>query len=143
MNLEFGGAIWFWKGPAPWHFITVPEHEGGARSDGYRGSPVHDGSPRSGTPRNSCRECEPGLPSGPNVGLGSAAVIDGWLRPPVVDSRGDLGQRRIRVRAGGRVAGLGVPARRSPVPERPRALPDGRRSERTVALSAAANGARF
>jgi hypothetical protein len=29
MNLEFGGAIWLWKGPAPWHFITVPEQECG------------------------------------------------------------------------------------------------------------------
>jgi Domain of unknown function (DUF1905) len=25
MNLEFSGEIWFWRGPAPWHFITVPE----------------------------------------------------------------------------------------------------------------------
>ncbi|MGO8961639.1 MAG: DUF1905 domain-containing protein [Streptosporangiaceae bacterium] len=27
MNLEFSGEIWFWKGPAPWHFITVPEEK--------------------------------------------------------------------------------------------------------------------
>ena len=27
MNLEFRGEIWFWKGPAPWHFVTVPEAE--------------------------------------------------------------------------------------------------------------------
>ncbi|MBB5866882.1 hypothetical protein F4553_000261 [Allocatelliglobosispora scoriae] len=27
MNLEFSGEVWFWKGPAPWHFITVPEAE--------------------------------------------------------------------------------------------------------------------
>jgi hypothetical protein len=27
MNLDFGGKMWFWKGPAPWHFITVPEDE--------------------------------------------------------------------------------------------------------------------
>ncbi|HVQ88451.1 MAG TPA: DUF1905 domain-containing protein [Actinomycetes bacterium] len=27
MNLNFSGEIWFWKGPAPWHFITVPEEE--------------------------------------------------------------------------------------------------------------------
>ncbi len=27
MNLEFVGEIWFWKGPAPWYFITVPEEE--------------------------------------------------------------------------------------------------------------------
>ena len=25
MKLEFSGEMWFWKGPAPWHFITVPE----------------------------------------------------------------------------------------------------------------------
>src|SRR5689334_14823061 len=25
MNFEFRGELWFWKGPAPWHFITVPE----------------------------------------------------------------------------------------------------------------------
>jgi len=24
MNLEFSGEIWFWKGPAPWYFLTVP-----------------------------------------------------------------------------------------------------------------------
>lgn len=27
MNLEFSGTMWFWKGPAPWHFITVPEED--------------------------------------------------------------------------------------------------------------------
>ena len=30
MNLEFSGEIWFWRGPAPWHFITVPEDGCGA-----------------------------------------------------------------------------------------------------------------
>ena len=25
MNIEFNGKIWFWKGPAPWFFVTVPE----------------------------------------------------------------------------------------------------------------------
>jgi Domain of unknown function (DUF1905) len=25
--LEFRGEIWFWRGPAPWHFITVPDDE--------------------------------------------------------------------------------------------------------------------
>lgn len=25
MRLEFSGEIWFWKGPAPWHFVTVPD----------------------------------------------------------------------------------------------------------------------
>jgi hypothetical protein len=29
MNLEFSGEMWFWKGPAPWYFITVPEEECG------------------------------------------------------------------------------------------------------------------
>jgi hypothetical protein len=27
VTLEFSGELWFWKGPAPWHFITVPEGE--------------------------------------------------------------------------------------------------------------------
>jgi hypothetical protein len=30
MHLEFSGEIWFWKGPAPWHFVTVPDDECGA-----------------------------------------------------------------------------------------------------------------
>ena len=30
MELEFSGEVWFWRGPAPWHFITVPEAECGA-----------------------------------------------------------------------------------------------------------------
>ncbi|GIF73260.1 hypothetical protein Asi02nite_27780 [Asanoa siamensis] len=25
MDLEFDGEIWFWRGPAPWHFVTVPQ----------------------------------------------------------------------------------------------------------------------
>ena len=25
--MEFEGDIWFWKGPAPWHFVTVPDEE--------------------------------------------------------------------------------------------------------------------
>jgi hypothetical protein len=25
MDLKFSGEIWFWRGPAPWYFITVPE----------------------------------------------------------------------------------------------------------------------
>lgn len=24
MNIEFDGTIWFWRGPAPWYFVTVP-----------------------------------------------------------------------------------------------------------------------
>jgi hypothetical protein len=27
MELTFGGELWFWRGPAPWFFITVPEDE--------------------------------------------------------------------------------------------------------------------
>lgn len=27
MELAFSGEIWFWRGPAPFHFVTVPEHE--------------------------------------------------------------------------------------------------------------------
>ncbi len=29
MNLEFSGELWFWKGPAPHHFVTVPDEECG------------------------------------------------------------------------------------------------------------------
>lgn len=25
MKLEFSGELWFWRGPAPWHFVTVPD----------------------------------------------------------------------------------------------------------------------
>jgi Domain of unknown function (DUF1905) len=27
MDLEFTGELWFWRGPAPWHFVTVPDHD--------------------------------------------------------------------------------------------------------------------
>jgi hypothetical protein len=30
VNLEFTGEVWFWKGPSPWHFVSVPDEEGGA-----------------------------------------------------------------------------------------------------------------
>ncbi|KKJ95083.1 DUF1905 domain-containing protein [Micromonospora sp. HK10] len=30
MELEFSGEMWFWRGPAPWHFVTVPEEQCGA-----------------------------------------------------------------------------------------------------------------
>jgi hypothetical protein len=26
MDLKFTGEVWFWRGPAPFHFVTVPEH---------------------------------------------------------------------------------------------------------------------
>jgi hypothetical protein len=25
MELEFAGELWYWRGPSPYHFITVPE----------------------------------------------------------------------------------------------------------------------
>ncbi len=27
MNLVFSGTLWYWKGPAPWYFITVPAQQ--------------------------------------------------------------------------------------------------------------------
>lgn len=27
MRLRFSGEIWFWRGPAPFHFVTVPTVE--------------------------------------------------------------------------------------------------------------------
>ena len=27
MDLEFTGEMWFWRGPAPWHFVTVPDEQ--------------------------------------------------------------------------------------------------------------------
>lgn len=27
MDLEFSGEIWYWRGPAPWHFVTVPQED--------------------------------------------------------------------------------------------------------------------
>ena len=27
MDLQFSGEIWFWRGPAPFHFVTVPDEE--------------------------------------------------------------------------------------------------------------------
>jgi hypothetical protein len=27
MNIEFSGKIWFWRGPAPWFFVPVPEEQ--------------------------------------------------------------------------------------------------------------------
>jgi len=29
VNFEFSGEMWFWRGPAPWHFITVPDDDCG------------------------------------------------------------------------------------------------------------------
>ena len=30
MDLEFEGEVWFWRGPSPWHFVSVPDEECGA-----------------------------------------------------------------------------------------------------------------
>lgn len=27
MTFEFTGEIWHWRGPAPFHFVTVPDHQ--------------------------------------------------------------------------------------------------------------------
>lgn len=27
MRLEFTGAVWEWRGPAPYYFVTVPDNE--------------------------------------------------------------------------------------------------------------------
>ena len=27
MDLEFSGRVWEWRGPSPYHFVTVPEAE--------------------------------------------------------------------------------------------------------------------
>ena len=27
MNIEFDGDIWYWRGPAPFYFVTVPPEE--------------------------------------------------------------------------------------------------------------------
>jgi hypothetical protein len=27
MIIEFEGKIWYWRGPAPWYFVTVPEEQ--------------------------------------------------------------------------------------------------------------------
>jgi len=28
LHLTFSGEIWYWRGPAPFYFVTVPEHLG-------------------------------------------------------------------------------------------------------------------
>ncbi len=33
MELEFSGEIWHWRGPSPYHFVTVPEEDCGALED--------------------------------------------------------------------------------------------------------------
>jgi Domain of unknown function (DUF1905) len=29
VDLKFSGEMWFWRGPSPWHFLTVPDEESG------------------------------------------------------------------------------------------------------------------
>jgi hypothetical protein len=48
MELEFTGELWFWRGPAPWYFVTVPEKQSrvlqsraGHTSYGWGVLPVH------------------------------------------------------------------------------------------------------
>jgi hypothetical protein len=33
VDLAFSGELWFWKGPAPWHFVTVPDEACAALED--------------------------------------------------------------------------------------------------------------
>jgi hypothetical protein len=30
MKLQFSGELWYWRGPAPFHFVSVPDEECGA-----------------------------------------------------------------------------------------------------------------
>ncbi len=30
MELRFNGPIWYWRGPAPFHFVTVPDEDAAA-----------------------------------------------------------------------------------------------------------------
>ena len=30
MELELSGEVWYWRGPAPFHFVTVPEEPSAA-----------------------------------------------------------------------------------------------------------------
>ncbi len=48
MNLEFSGEIIEWRGPAPFHFVTVPDEQSAAIEDvssmvtyGWGAIPVH------------------------------------------------------------------------------------------------------
>ena len=48
MQLEFSGEVWFWRGPAPYHFVSVPDgRECRAEVDGCaRDLRVGDGAGR-------------------------------------------------------------------------------------------------
>jgi len=30
VDVEVSGEIWFWRGPSPWHFVTVPDEQSAA-----------------------------------------------------------------------------------------------------------------
>lgn len=30
MDLAFEGKIWYWRGPAPWYFVTIPDEQSSA-----------------------------------------------------------------------------------------------------------------
>lgn len=30
MRVDFRGEVWFWRGPSPFHFVTVPDEQCGA-----------------------------------------------------------------------------------------------------------------
>jgi Domain of unknown function (DUF1905) len=34
MEVKFTGELWFWRGPAPWYFVTVPAAESRALRSG-------------------------------------------------------------------------------------------------------------
>lgn len=33
VEFEFTAEVWFWRGPAPWYFVTVPEDDSGVIQD--------------------------------------------------------------------------------------------------------------
>jgi hypothetical protein len=33
MDVEFSGDVWHWRGPAPFHFVTVPDEQSAALQD--------------------------------------------------------------------------------------------------------------
>jgi len=33
VDLEFSGEVWFWRGPSPYHFVTVPGDESAELED--------------------------------------------------------------------------------------------------------------
>jgi hypothetical protein len=48
MIIEFSGTMWFWRGPAPWYFVTVPAEQcrhlkaiSGSVTYGWGMVPVH------------------------------------------------------------------------------------------------------